>query len=463
METSENKIVQIDITKLHPHDKNPRKNVGDISELAESIKKNGILQNLTVVPCTGYYYGDYTVIIGHRRLAAAKKAGLTELPCIISDMTPEEQFHTMLTENMQRVDLSPMEQAQGFQIMFDEWGYDEKKISEMTGFSETTVRHRLNMAKLSTNAVEKYETNNGFQLSLSDFYALEKVPTVKERNEILKNANSSRDIQSRAARAETEARRNKAEKKIIRLLEKTLPNIEPFPENAYTWDGTWEELKSVSLDAVVPDKIAIGKAKKDDKLYYRRGYSTIEVYRKRPKEKKVETDADRAQKELNKRKKQLGAELKKMAVRRRDFILAVIDGKIDALPAKETEAFKDEIWRVLLLKSNWCSQQSVAAFILDKNFYEVPQEEQETAIAKAEKLSVLHQMLAVMCAALKDISTYEYNGTFNKDCADILKSGYAVMEHYGWSFEDGEEAVLDGTHELYTKEETNEYSSEKNT
>ncbi len=465
METSENKIVQIDITKLHPHDKNPRKNVGDISELAESIKKNGILQNLTVVPSTGYYYGDYTVIIGHRRLAAAKEAGLTELPCIISNMTPEEQFHTMLTENMQRVDLTPMEQAQGFQIMFDEWGYDEKKISETTGFSESTVRHRLNMAKLNINAVEKYEKNNGFQLSLSDFYALEKVPTIKGRNEILKNASSSRDIQNRAARAETEARRNKAEKNIIKLLKKTRPDIEPFPKNSYTWDGTWEELKSISLDGVVPDKIAIGKAKKEDKLYYSRSYISLDIYRKKPKQKKVETDADRKEKELNKRRKQLGAVLKKMAARRRDFVLAVIDGKIDALPAKETEAIKDEIWKILISDDvyTYISNQGIVDFIIGKNSYDASKEEREEAEAKAETLNILHQMLATMCKVLKDVSTYEWNGTVNKNKADILKSGYAVLERYGWTFEDGEEAVLDGTHELYTKEETNEYSSEKNT
>jgi ParB family chromosome partitioning protein len=447
-------IVYIDIAKLHPHDKNPRKNVGDISELAESIKKNGVLQNLTVVPATGYWYGDYTVIIGHRRLAAAKKAGITEVPCVISEMTPQEQFHTMLTENMQRIDLTPMEQAQGFQIMFDEWGYDEKKISETTGFSETTVRHRLNMAKLSSKAVETYENDNGFQLSLSDFYALEKVPTVKERNEILKKASSSRDIQIKAAQAETNARRDKAETKIVKLLKKAVSDIEEFPKGASIWDGTWETLKSISLDKSIPDKITISRAKKDDKLYYYRYFNEITVYRKKPKRKKVESDFDRERKECNKRHKQLSAELKKMTARRRDFVLDIIDGRIDALPAKETESVKDEIWNVMLSKSNWFAKNEIVNFIVGKNYYDVPQDEQDAAKEKAESFSVLHQMLAVMCMSLTDINTHEYNCNYNKANADILKTAYAVLERYGWTFEDEEQSILDGTHELYTTPET---------
>lgn len=443
-------LVYIPIDKLFPHPDNPRKDIGDISELAESIKVKGIMQNLTVVP-KPEGKGNYTVIIGHRRCAAAKKAGLEKLPCIIAEMTPQEQYHTMLMENMQRVDLTPMEQAQGFQIMFDDWGYDEKKISDETGFSETTVRHRLNMAKLSKKAVETYERDNGFQLSLSDFYALEKVPTVKERNEILKTAQSSRDIQFKASAAETKARRDKAADKIIKLLKKARPDIEPLPENTNRWDGSWENLKSISLDENIPDEIKIGKAKKDDKLYYYRNYSDVAVYRKLPKQKKVETDYDRERKERDKRKKQLGTVLKKMSVRRRDFVLAIIDGKIDAIDKKDVGAVKDKIWEVLLLKDAFISDNRILECIIGKSRYDVSDEERNAAEEKVKKLSVLHQMLAVMCSELKDVNTIEWDGTYSKTNADKLKLGYAVLERYGWTFEDDEQAVLDGTHELYTK------------
>lgn len=101
-------ITNIDVTKLKEHPDNPRKNIGDVTELAESIKARGILQNLTVVPAEN---GMYTVIIGHRRLAAAKQAGLTEVPCAVVDMDYKTQLSTMLLENMQRSDLTVYEQA----------------------------------------------------------------------------------------------------------------------------------------------------------------------------------------------------------------------------------------------------------------------------------------------------------------------------------------------------------------
>lgn len=112
-------IKYIPVKKLWQHPDNPRKDLGDVTELAESIKVNGVLQNLTVVPLIGEitkkWDGEsYRVIIGHRRLAAAKLAGLEELPCVVVEMSEREQLSTMLTENMQRSDLTVYEQAQGF-------------------------------------------------------------------------------------------------------------------------------------------------------------------------------------------------------------------------------------------------------------------------------------------------------------------------------------------------------------
>ena len=120
---SENKQIRyIPVSSLMPHPDNPRKDLGDVSELAENIKANGVLQNLTVVPAQRVeavwkqltdphndipeYDNSYVVLIGHRRLAAAKLAGLEELPCVVANMTPEEQLAVMLTENIQREKLT---------------------------------------------------------------------------------------------------------------------------------------------------------------------------------------------------------------------------------------------------------------------------------------------------------------------------------------------------------------------
>ena len=81
-------IVNIAIDRLFPHSDNPRKDLGDLSELAASIKASGILQNLTVVPDEPDNSNtDFTIIIGHRRYAAAKIAGLTELPCVVVNVS----------------------------------------------------------------------------------------------------------------------------------------------------------------------------------------------------------------------------------------------------------------------------------------------------------------------------------------------------------------------------------------
>ena len=151
---NEKQIVNIAIDHIFPHPDNPRKNLGDLTEIAESIKKRGIMQNLTVVPIEGKP-GDYMTLIGHRRCAGAKLAGIKEVPCIIKEgLSKNEQILIMLEENMQRSDLTVFEQAQSFQMMLD-LGETETSIAEKTGFSKTTVRHRLNIAKLNQKELQK--------------------------------------------------------------------------------------------------------------------------------------------------------------------------------------------------------------------------------------------------------------------------------------------------------------------
>lgn len=89
-------VTYIAAERIRPHPENPRKDLGDLSELVESIKKNGVLQNLTVIPVEGEP-GEYMTIIGHRRYAAGIKAGVTDFPCqIAEDLTLREQMSIML-------------------------------------------------------------------------------------------------------------------------------------------------------------------------------------------------------------------------------------------------------------------------------------------------------------------------------------------------------------------------------
>lgn len=218
-------IVFIKAEQIYQHPDNPRKDLGDLSELSESIKKKGIMQNLTVIPGhwddkKEWHEDGYTLIIGHRRFAAGKLAEVTEFPCrIVTDMDKKDQVGTMLEENMQRNDLTVFEQAQGFQMMLD-LGETEDSISEKTGFSKKTVKHRLNLAKLNQAELKKKTDEDGsFQLSLKDLYELEKIEDIKTRDKVLKQATDSRDLVWKAKQAvqdETRARNLKAFKELFK-------------------------------------------------------------------------------------------------------------------------------------------------------------------------------------------------------------------------------------------------------
>ena len=169
------------IDHITPHPNNPRKDLGDLTELAASIKARGILQNLTVVRRAHPKLDLFTCIIGHRRLAAAKLAGLETVPCTVADMTDKEQLATMLTENMQRSDLTLLEQANGFQMMMD-LGETTVTLAQKTGLSETTVRHRIKLSEMDQGTLIKKIEGGA---TLTDLIRLEQVKDIKIRNKVL--------------------------------------------------------------------------------------------------------------------------------------------------------------------------------------------------------------------------------------------------------------------------------------
>ena len=197
-------LQNIPVEKLVHHPKNPRKDIGDITELSDSIKAKGILQNLTVVPAGDEYY----VVIGNRRMEAAKAAGFKTLPCVIAEMDEKEQMETMLLENIQRVDLTVKEQADGFQLMMD-LGLTVEELSEKTGFAKSTIYHRLNVAKLDGDVLERK------QVSMKQLIELERIKSIEKRNEILTNYGDSPDFSYRVRYAAEEEKAEEAKEKII--------------------------------------------------------------------------------------------------------------------------------------------------------------------------------------------------------------------------------------------------------
>lgn len=262
-------ITNIDVTKLKEHPDNPRKNIGDVTELTESIKARGILQNLTVVPAEN---GLYTVVIGHRRLAAAKQAGLTEVPCAVVDMDYKTQLSTMLLENMQRSDLTVYEQAQGMQMMFD-LGVPVAEIVEKTGFAETTVRKRLKIATLPTEQMQQAVERGG---TLENYVQIADIKDEKERRELLKVV-GTREFEfslTRAKRRQIEAEKTplvKAELKAIGA--KAVKN--QIYSSAYDWIerceiADWKEG-------------TFKKPKNKEELFWEISYGTVYLMRKKAK------------------------------------------------------------------------------------------------------------------------------------------------------------------------------------
>lgn len=287
-------ITNIEVTKLLQHPDNPRKSIGDVTELAESIKARGILQNLTVVPAEN---GMYTVIIGHRRLAAAKQAGLTEVPCAVVDMDYKTQLSTMLLENMQRSDLTVYEQAQGMQMMFN-LGVPVAEIVEKTGFAETTVRKRLKIATLPTEQMQQAVERGG---KLEDYVQIADIKDAEERRELLKVV-GTRDFEfslTRAKKRQVEAEKTplvKAELKSIGA--KAVKN--QIYSSAYEWIerceiADWKEG-------------TFKKPKNKEELFWEISYGTAYLMRKKakvPKKKEKKSECEQRIDSANRELKRL--------------------------------------------------------------------------------------------------------------------------------------------------------------
>lgn len=442
-------IQEIELSKLKIHPKNVRKTYRGIDELAESIKAQGIRKNLTVVK-NPEGFGTYWVVIGNRRLKAAIKAGIETAPCEVVEMDEKEQLETMLLENMQRDDLTIYEQAQGFQMVLD-LGETEEGLAEKTGFSKTTIRRRLNIAKLDQEALQEKEEEGEFQLSLSDLYELEKIKSVEKRNEILKGARNSREITSNVQRIISEEKQKAVEKKILSLLKKE--GIEEAPEKAKMeiYTSKWETVKTYSLRSDAPKELDIQKEEKET-LYYLKYYSEVKVIRKAKKQKRELTPEERRRAERDSRKKRVKAMAKEMAACRRDFILDIIAGKIK--PLKDSGDAMRKMWDVMRKGSSYVSDSSISSFLIGKSSYDSTEEEKKDAAEKIENLSVPELTLITAYNGTESFELSEWTGDFNERSAGILKEFYEVLMMYGFTYNsDDEVKLLNGTHELYTESE----------
>ena len=138
--------VMVNITKVEPNREQPRKNFDEdaLEELAESIKQFGLLQPILVQDRKTYY----EIIAGERRWRAAKKAGLTEVPVIIKNLTEQEIVEISLIENIQREDLNPIEEALAYKKLLTEFNLKQDEVADRVSKSRTAVTNSMRLLKL---------------------------------------------------------------------------------------------------------------------------------------------------------------------------------------------------------------------------------------------------------------------------------------------------------------------------
>ena len=143
----QNATVTLKISDLEPNREQPRHEFKEeaLMELADSISRHGILQPLLVRPLLG---GGYQIVAGERRWRAARMAGLTEVPAVIRELDESQVMELALIENLQREDLSPLEEAQGYAALIDTYGFTQEEVAETVGKSRPAVTNALRLMKL---------------------------------------------------------------------------------------------------------------------------------------------------------------------------------------------------------------------------------------------------------------------------------------------------------------------------
>lgn len=148
-------VKKIKIIEIEPNRDQPRKIFDNetLEELAESIKKYGVIQPIIVNKKDDYY----EIVAGERRWRAAKKAGLTEMPCIVRDDDERRNREIALIENIQREDLNPIDKARGFRQLMDEYGMTQQQLSDTIGVSRSGIANTVRILNLDARVIRLAE------------------------------------------------------------------------------------------------------------------------------------------------------------------------------------------------------------------------------------------------------------------------------------------------------------------
>lgn len=443
------KIVMLPTECLEHHPENPRKEIGDIAELTDSIKANGILQNLTVVPKPNDE-GKYLVVIGNRRYEAGLGAGLTEFPCVISDMDHTKQLETMLIENMNRSDLTVYEQAKGFEQLTLA-GFTPEDIASKTGFSESTVRRRLKLTEYNEKKVIEAQERGA---TLDDFVKLEKIKSKSERNKLLSivGTNNFNIEYNRTLEAEQV-------KELAKNIEKEVKKFaKPTPDDFRSWDSKWNCVYKNYLLKDFDIKKCLKACKNKTNLFYHLVSNDWHNYCSIYEKVEVKSNNAPAKQEKSEAEKQYGRAkrfINKAAIDHYNLRLEFVKSLVNKSKIKDCEKI------CLDTLINDCDEYGyISGSYNDNKTYEKlgvyeGYFDKEKFISHKEQFPAGH-MVAIVYAHLHDFDTlncfesYYGNSKSNFFCDNKhLEKIYDFLEALGYEKSDEEKSILNGTHPIY--------------
>lgn len=441
-------VVNMPIEYLVPHPQNPRKDLGNLEELTASIKENGIYQNLTVIPINEEAPDEepkYMVVIGHRRLEAAKRAGLQEVPCaIVRGLTETQQLQIMLLENMQRSDLTVYEQAQGFQQLLD-FGMDIEDISQQSGFSKSTIRRRLEIAKLDQDKLKKLSSTR--QLSLKEFDELAKIKNMEARNEVMEKIGTN-DFALAVTRAMDKEKLADAMPVFLADMERL--GIKKFLDSANKYSSRYRRVGSLDLYEyeVTKDKIP----KKTEGLYYEASYPrNVEFYVKETKKGKARESAKEIEKE--RRIKEAWFKVDAMAATHYELRKAFMENL--RCTAKQREAVFMGAYSLIVLRSmTYMTLGDISKEAgVDDKYFDKRRDEKAVKLAH-ESYDNIQQCIEVIYKLFNDSEKEFYANDYHARYPEYkfnpkLEAMYHWLTQLGYQMSSEEKLIAAGTHEIF--------------
>ena len=212
LEESSNSAVRLKLMDIEPNREQPRKQFDEtlLAELADSIAQHGVIQPLVVRPLKD---GGYQLVAGERRWRAARMAGLYEVPVVIKELTDEETIELAMVENLQREDLNPLEEAQGYKYMMEKLSITQEEAAKKVGKSRPAVANALRLLSLPDEIlkmVESKELSPGHARALLAFGTEDEMIAIA--NLIVKKGLSVREVE-RLAKQSKKVKKPAAPKK----------------------------------------------------------------------------------------------------------------------------------------------------------------------------------------------------------------------------------------------------------